>query len=288
IDISGRDRITLGGRQTVVRGGVETPGRQRGLFPELKMEQQLSVVLNGTVGERTKVNIDHDSERSEAQNKVMLSYTGTEDEVVQSVELGDTRLAIPGTVYTGDLPARRGLFGASARGKLGGVDLYAVASREQSQSQTQTFQGQRKTSIDTIYCGQYVPRRFYRIPTTKPVKSIRVYVDDRNPYNNQSALKGIATVFPDFPESIPGTIDEDRQPGDYDLKTFGQDYYVRPNNVLEFANPLNPNEVVGLSIVTTDDDSIGGYYWRGDTIILALLKPQRNDTSSLTWDYQMR
>jgi hypothetical protein len=288
IDISGRDRITLGGRQTVVRGGVETPGRQRGLIPELKMEQQLSVVLNGTIGERTKVNIDHDSERDEAQNKVMLSYTGTEDEVVQSVELGDTRLAIPGTAYTGDLPARKGLFGASARGKLGGVDVYAVASREQSQSQTQTFQGQRRTSVDTIYSGQYVPRRFYRIPAPGPVKSLRVYVDDRNPGNNQSALKGIATVFPDFPESLPGTIDEDRQSGDFDLKTFGQDYYVRPNNVLEFASPLNPNEVVGLSIVTTDNESIGGYSWRGDTVILALLKPQRSDTLSLTWDYQLR
>jgi len=290
IDISGRDRITLGGRQTVVRGGIETPGRQRGLFPELKMEQQLSVVLNGTVGERTKVSIDHDSERSEAQNKVMLSYTGTEDEVVQSVELGDTRLAIPGTAYTGDLPAVRGLFGASARGKLGGVDLYAVASREQSQSQTQTFQGQRRASVDTIYCGQYVPRRFYRIPAPGPIRSLRVYVDDRNPGNNQSALKGIATVFPDFPDSLPDSvsIDSDRQPGDFDLKTFGQDYYLRPGNVVEFASPLNTNEVVGLSIVTTDNDSVGGYYWRGDTIVLALLKPQRSDTLSLAWDYQMR
>ena len=115
IDISGKDRITLGGCQTFVRGVTQTPG-SRGLFPELKMEQQLSVTLNGTIGERTKVNIDHDSERPEAQNKVMLSYTGTEDDIIQSVELGDTRLTIPSTAYTGDLPAHHGLFGATAKG----------------------------------------------------------------------------------------------------------------------------------------------------------------------------
>jgi len=122
IDISGKDRITLGGRQTFVHGAAQSLGSSS-LFPELKMEQQLSVLLKGTIGERTKVSIDHDSEREESRNKVMLSYTGTEDEIIQSVELGDTRLTIPSTGYTGDLPTHHGLFGASAKGKVGGVDV---------------------------------------------------------------------------------------------------------------------------------------------------------------------
>ncbi|MBS4015473.1 MAG: hypothetical protein KGZ86_03455, partial [Candidatus Latescibacteria bacterium] len=133
INISGSDRITFGGRQTFTQGFTQTatPARK---FPELKMEQQLRVNLEGTIGERTKVLIDHDSQRDLAgRNTVKLTYTGTEDDVLQNLEFGDTRLVIPGTAYTGDLPSRRGLFGVSGKAKVGGVDLYAVASREESQ-----------------------------------------------------------------------------------------------------------------------------------------------------------
>jgi len=288
IDISGKDRITLGGRQTFVRGIVRRPG-DTGLFPELKMEQQLSVILNGTVGERTKVNIDHDSEREEGQNKVMLSYTGTEDEVVQSIELGDTKLTIPGTIYTGDLPAHKGLFGASARGKLAGVDVYGIASREQSQSQTQSFTGQRRLSTDTIYDVDYVTRRFYHIPVEGTIRTLQVYVDDRNPGNNQSAYAGIATVFPNNPDSLPDSVSwsYDRAPGDFDLKSYGKDYYLHPGNIIEFANAFLGQEIVGLA-VRTDHDSFGGYAYRGDTLVMMMLKPQLPDSQSLTWNYEMR
>jgi hypothetical protein len=292
IDISGKDRITLGGRQTFVN-------RTRGstsIFPELKMEQQLSVILNGTIGERTKVNIDHDSERPEAQNKVMLSYTGTEDEIIQSVELGDTRLTIPSTGYTGDLPSHHGLFGASARGKVGGVDVYAIASREQSQSQSQSFTGKRQLSTDTIYEYQYLTRQFYRIPVeaSRTISNLRVYVDDRNPTNNQSTYKAIATTDPGHPEdTMPNPRwPYDRAPGDFDLKTQGKDYLLQTGNIIEFATPLDQSYVVGL-VVFTDKDTIGGQTWRdplndSSYLVLEMLKPQMPDSQSLTWDNEQR
>jgi hypothetical protein len=296
IDISGKDRITLGGRQTFVHGAAQSLGSS-GLFPELKMEQQLSVILNGTIGERTKVNIDHDSERQESQNKVMLSYTGTEDEIIQSVELGDTRLTIPSTGYTGDLPAHHGLFGASAKGKVGGVDVYAIASREQSQSQSQSFTGKRQVSTDTIYEYQYVTRRFYRIPidASKTVSNLRVYVDDRNPSNNQSSYTAIAAVSP-VPDSwdLPPEWDYDRAPGDFDLKSLGKDYFLQTGNIIEFATALDQSDVVGLSIATTEGDSIG---WKKkpsrdpripDSLVLRILKPEMPDSLSETWKWEQR
>ncbi|MEO0082356.1 MAG: hypothetical protein ABIL25_08715, partial [candidate division WOR-3 bacterium] len=285
IDISGQDRITLGGRQTVVEGVIKTPGSQR-LLPELKMEQQLAVRLNGTVGDRTKVSIDHDSERQEAKNKIKLEYKGTEDDVVQSVELGDTRLAIPGTAYTGDLPAHKGLFGVSAQGKLGGVDLYAIASREESQAQSQSFTGKRQVSLDTIFGREYVPQRFYHVDVPGRLLNLRVYVDDNNPSNNQSALRAIATVFPDHPESMPANWSWDRDGGDFDLKSIGTDYVIHPGNLLEFSQPLGPQDVVGL-VIFSDEDTIGGSFYR-DSLVLSLLKPERPDSLSMTWDYEMR
>jgi len=291
IDISGKDRITLGGRQTFVRGAAQSLGSSS-LFPELKMEQQLSVVLNGTIGERTKVNIDHDSERQESQNKVKLSYTGTEDEIIQSVELGDTRLTIPSTGYTGDLPSHRGLFGASAKGKVGGVDVYAIASSEQSQSQSQSFTGRRRVSTDTIYEYRYLTRRFYHIPidASKTISNLRVYVDDRNPSNNQSNYHAIATVFDSFPDSLPANWTYDRAPGDFDLKSLGKDYFLQTGNIIEFSSALNQSDVVGLAIVTTEGDTIGGKKKSpgNDTLVLKLLKPEMPDSLSLTWDSELR
>jgi hypothetical protein len=291
IDISGKDRITLGGRQTIVHNAAQSRSSSS-LFPELKMEQQLSVILNGTIGERTKVNIDHDSERQESQNKVMLAYTGTEDEIIQSVELGDTRLTIPSTGYTGDLPTHRGLFGASAKGKVGGIDVYAIASSERSQNQSQSFTGKRRVSTDTIYEYQYMTRRFYHVPvaTSKTISSLRVFVDDRNPSNNQSSYKAIATVFPDFPDSLPTNWTYDRAPGDFDLKSLGKDYFLQTGNIIEFVTALDQSDVVGVAIVTAEGDSIGGKKKNpgSDTLVLKLLKPEMPDSLSLTWDYEQR
>ncbi|MEO0053926.1 MAG: hypothetical protein ABIK22_07255, partial [candidate division WOR-3 bacterium] len=204
IDISGSDRITLGGSQTVIKGATQTFSGQN-LFPELKLEQQLAVNVNGTIGERTKITLDHNSEREEQQNKIKLQYTGTEDDIVQSVELGDTRLYIPGSIYTGDLPAHQGLFGISARGKFAGADIYAVASQEGSQSQSQNFTGRRRITVDTIWDTDFVQRRFYRLPgvdSSERLTGLRVYIDDKNSGNNQATTKAIATVFPDNPDSV--------------------------------------------------------------------------------------
>ncbi|MEO0080389.1 MAG: hypothetical protein ABIK44_06925, partial [candidate division WOR-3 bacterium] len=285
IDISGHDRITFGGGQTVVRGATIIPGRTSPL-PELKMEQQLAVSLNGSIGDRTKVVIDHDSEREESQNKVKLSYAGTEDDVIKSVEMGDTRLDIPGTGYTGDLPARHGLFGISAKGKLAGADLYAIATREESQSQSYSFTGRRRVSTDTIWDYDYVQDRFFYIDVPGNIQNVRVYIDDKNPTNNQAAVKGIATVFPDYPDSTRPEWSWDRAPGDFELKSYGSDYILHPGNIIEFLNGLNERDVVGL-VVFTDAETIGGKNHH-DSLVLKLLRPERNDTLSLTWDNMMR
>lgn len=291
IDISGRDRITLGGSQTVLKGVTQTMTGQS-LFPELKMEQQLAVTVNGTIGDRTKITIDHDSERDEQQNKIKLQYTGTEDEVLQSVELGDTKLDIPGTIYTGDLPAHHGLFGISAKGKVAGADVYAIASREGSQSQTQTFTGKRRVITDTIWDTEFIQRRFYRLPGVDSVErllNLRVYVDDKNSGNNQAAVKAIVTVFPDNPDSIVNDNtwwSYDRAGGNFDLKTPGVDYILQPGNILEFVTPIERNHIIGV-VVYKEQDTIGGQILR-DSLVLCLLKPEVSDSLSRAWELHLR
>ncbi len=143
-------------------------------------------------------------------------------------------------------------------------------------------------STDTIYEYQYVTRRFYYVDAPGTITNLRVYVDDRNPSNNQSSYKAIATVFPDAPDSQPANWTYDRAPGYFDLKSLGKDYFLETGNIIEFTPPLNQSDVVGL-VISTDKDTIGGKLKPGtDSLVLKLLKPEMPDSLSLTWDYEQR
>jgi hypothetical protein len=289
INISGSDRITFGGRQTFTEGFTQTTTPAR-LFPELKMEQQLRVNLEGTIGERTKVLIDHDSQRDLAgRNTVKLTYTGTEDDVLQNLEFGDTRLVIPGTAYTGDLPSRQGLFGVSGKAKVGGVDLYAVASREESQGEIKEFRGQTRIIYDTIYDPEFLRRTFFSIGelSSARITDLRVYVKDGSVMGESAK----ATVLLDYPDSIPAHYPYDREIGLFSLKTRNQDYtFHEDDNVIEFIrNTPGHNQAVAISYVL-DNIQVGGIRInQGDTsLVLKLIKPSREDTLSWCWNYELK
>jgi hypothetical protein len=293
IDIAGQDRITLGGSNTVYPQAPSTAGNSA-FLPELKMEQALKINLNGTIGDKTKIFLDHDSERQfESKNKIRLSYEGTEDEIIQSVEAGDTRLVIPSTGYTGDLPAHNGLFGVSARGKLGGVDVYGVAAREQSETQTQEFHQQKQIHLDTIRDFEFVRYTRFRLDTVPlpEIRDLHVYVDDGNVYNNQSTVRCIGTVFPDQPDSIPRNWDYDRKGGDFDLKRPNSDYVVSTDNrYIEFVQPAMDNYAIGVTYKMVNGPEttlVGGYKWH-DSLVVKLIKAASSDTASRTWDLEFK
>ncbi|MBN2587140.1 MAG: hypothetical protein JXR55_07595, partial [Candidatus Fermentibacteraceae bacterium] len=64
LDISGHQKITLSGISHYRPNAVQTEGESQSLFPDLKMEQELRVQLQGTIGDKIHVDVDHDSERS--------------------------------------------------------------------------------------------------------------------------------------------------------------------------------------------------------------------------------
>lgn len=293
INIQGSDKITFGGRQTTVYGaGITQTGISQSALPELKMEQELRINLDGTIGDKTKILIDHDSQREFlGKNKIKLSYTGTEDEIVQSVEMGDTRLVIPATGYTGDLPAHKGLFGITTKGKLGGLDLYAVASTEQSQAQTAEFRGRTQMTTDTIYDYEFEKRRFYLVDTlaTQEVTNLLVFVDQRiaNPQNYHN---GLATTNPADPaDTTMGG--RHRVKGKFILLKLGDDYYRHSRNVIELKTQLDRDDILAVSYIR-GEDTIGGNLFiespEDTLLVLKLLKPSYVDTTSPCWNYELR
>ncbi|MEO0293082.1 MAG: hypothetical protein ABIN61_02530 [candidate division WOR-3 bacterium] len=84
-------------------------------YPQIILEQRLKANVDGTIGTKLNVEIDHDSERSEQENDLKIWYGGRsgmdteiEDEIIQELHLGDV----------GSMGGDK-LFGISTRGQFG-------------------------------------------------------------------------------------------------------------------------------------------------------------------------
>ena len=288
LDVGGSEKITFGGRQTFVSGEeYQTTGQS--YFPELEMKQELKVNLDGSVGEKLHILIDHDSEReNESKNKVRLTYTGDEDEVVQELEAGDIQLAIPPTTYTGDVPSHQGLFGLKSRTRIGPLELTAIASREESKGKQATFQGQTQLMTDTLYGRDYMRRRFFYLGTHEKIKYLEVWVDDRDytPGPGQILRNGAALV--DSNDDF--WLDETLYVGKWERKNQGEFYYLIPNANIIYLNQVLPEgNDLGVYFELETGTIVGDTSYVDSMIELKMIGPNSLiDDNSHAWDYERK
>ncbi len=287
IDIGGSDEITFGGRNTFMSGSVAQDVYQRPSFlPELKMEQKLQVLLEGTIGNRMHILIDHDSQReTEAKNKIQLKYTGDPDEILQDVEMGDTQLNIPTTGYVGSLPTHKGLFGIAAKTKLAGLDLYTIASREEGAGLSAEFTGTTQVSTDTIYDSDFLRKKFFYIPAPRgQIQTLWVYVDNNNPYQLEGKLKGIALLSPWDTTDI-----REKHSGFFLLKQTNLDYIFNDReNILEFTGSLDQGNVLAVRYKLKDGTMVGDVAYQDSLLLLQLIYPQYPGSQSLCWNLELK
>ncbi len=299
LDVGGHVKITLGGSETFL---ANLPGQTRpSLLPELEMKQEMAINLDGQVGDRMRVFIDHNSERiQETKNKITVTYTGREDEIIQEIEGGDTQLSIPPTTYTGDIPSHRGLFGLKSTAKFGPLDLVAIASKEQTQTQEIEIEGTISADYDTIWARQYARRRFFWLGTTDSIIELQVWVDDNNAYNNNVGVVTYAgEAYLDInDDNIP---DEQTNPTNYkegffDRKFQGlsEFYLFNPfDNIIELNYSLPTYYVLGVWYRKIDPQGNVVEVGRlpsdiDSTIQLKLICPEQPDTLSYTWNYERK
>uniref|UniRef100_A0A7C6AG62 Gliding motility protein SprA N-terminal domain-containing protein n=1 Tax=candidate division WOR-3 bacterium TaxID=2052148 RepID=A0A7C6AG62_UNCW3 len=292
LDVGGYIKITLGGTETFYSN--LPPDQQRtSLLPELKMEQEMAVNLDGEVGDRMKVFIDHNSTRvDENENKIRVTYKGKEDEILQELEGGDTQLSIPGTSYTGDIPSHQGLFGLKSTAKLGPVDIVAIASREQTQFSEQEITGGAESMPDTIWARDYQKRQFFWLGTNDSIIELRIFVDDGNPANNNNGITRYAYAYLDLnDDNVPDDTTE-KEEGYFTLRYEGPDqdyqFFGRRVNIIELKNSLYNNiEALGVYYRKINnqgkEDTVG--FVGADTFRLKLICPRTFRPTSLTWKY---
>jgi cell surface protein SprA len=95
--------------------------------------QRINLSLTGTVGKRLNVNANYDTEGSfDFQNQIKLDYTPTEDDILQSIEIGNVSMPLNSQLIRG----AQSLFGVKTELQFGKTRVTGVFSEQQSESRT--------------------------------------------------------------------------------------------------------------------------------------------------------
>jgi len=168
LTVQGRESITIGGQSSWCANCPLTEGRPRQQkFPDLEMEQRLTVNLHGNIGEKINVEIQHSSQGDmQSVNRVRLNYKGFDDEIVQLIEMGDTDLILSGAQLISYSGSAKGLFGVKGMAQIGPLDLTVIASKEEGETATGSFSaaGGQSTSF-TIADYNFIQRQFFYFET---------------------------------------------------------------------------------------------------------------------------
>ncbi|HEU5395402.1 MAG TPA: hypothetical protein VFV36_11470, partial [Candidatus Methylomirabilis sp.] len=197
LEVSGSETITLGGESNWTVGRKDIEGRRPSAFPSLEMKQDLQVNLTGSIGDKIKVDVDQSSNvTTSLDNKVKLRYDGDENDMVQSVELGNTNLSLAGASFR-----QEGLFGVKTVMKMGTVDLTTIASRQEGKSETARFSPSGEARSIQVPDLNYIQRQYYFI-ADHPLShgEITVWRDNRvNTGDGGDTLSDLARLDPTRP-----------------------------------------------------------------------------------------
>lgn len=305
VKVSGQDRITMGSSASFYKEQYifEEEEGKTGFLSGIELKQELDVSVKGVIARKTEVVIDHRSGGTGLTdaNKVRIAYTGDEDEIVKKIEAGDVALNLPSHQA---LPAHQGLFGINTQAKVGPIDIYAVASREQTRSGTKEFTGQSESQQGEIMDRNYRQRRYFYVfhqglrDTVNQAgidnKNFLVYLDEGpggvpvNPDGTKKeSWKGSAWLYPN-----DMTVKEERQSCEnFYLLVGGVDYELRSYRegwVIELKKKdVSSNGVLAVAC----KNSSGTTYGRIDTVPdtdsvvanLLLVWPESPNTTSQCW-----
>ena len=286
--ISGNERIEFGGSSTQEIDPIYTETYHRSLLPQLEMEQQLRVNLQGTIGKKIHVFIDHDSKREfDIRNTIRLQYKGDEDEIIKEINAGNTDISLPGGLI-GAPRANKGLFGVKLLAEVGPFNITAIASKQESEVQQKNFVGGAIEDSTKLWDTDFISNRFFMIKDEYIDSIIEVRLYRSANQNEQDSSTSTAGVAIDYNrEGIPDSVDNRfilLEQGD------NKDFVLNRNDgIIELKRTFNYVGFVLIyrtpgGVVDTIGDDIPS------TITLRMLKRMRNDKDPefVSWDYEMK
>lgn len=310
ITVTGSRRISFSGKSEWDEDLVNTGTFRQSKFPSLHMEQTSRFKIRGEIGSKINIEIDQDSNRDvDLANTLKLRYQGEDDEIIQTIEAGNTNLALPNAQFIGFSQNVQGLFGIKATAKVGNVELTMITSQEKGTSEKSTFKAGAKPSETLIKDYQYLHNAYfwlgYNFTPEDSLIDVKLFKrgTERDPY-------GYACVDPHYGPGAneTGEVDtlyyitgQDSLRGEWERRNFvlmdESDYSVYPASwyvVLE--QQLAEDEVLAAYIKYAHRDTVNdttyirqeGKITAGDTLVLKLIRDPDADTSFATWDLEWR
>ncbi|MCH7948317.1 MAG: hypothetical protein IIC66_11020, partial [candidate division Zixibacteria bacterium] len=160
LQVSGFRKITLSGRSQWTDGQSNLLRQNK--FPSLSMDQISRFDITGTIGTKITVKVSQDSQTDiPLANRIQIRYRGDEDDVLQSIEAGNTTLSLPNTQFVGYSARIRGLFGLKATAQIGSLKLTAIASQEKGNAEKASFTASGDQTATFIRDFQYADGRIF-------------------------------------------------------------------------------------------------------------------------------
>jgi len=129
---------------------------QRSTTFDFDMKIQMGVT--GKIGDKMKVGITYNTEAQfDFENQTTLSYNGSEDEIIQSIEAGNVSLPLTGSLITGS----QSLFGLKTALKFGKLKVTSIFSQQKSESSTIEVKGGAQSNDFEFSADEYESNKHF-------------------------------------------------------------------------------------------------------------------------------
>ncbi|MFA6471216.1 MAG: cell surface protein SprA [Candidatus Latescibacterota bacterium] len=321
LNINGSQTITFSGKSEYDEGEISTSVSKNSSFPSLTMKQEPQFSIQGMVGDRIEIDIKQDSQGDDfsigknLEDNIHIRYKGDDNDIIQSIEAGNTSLNLEGATFAGYQGSHKGLFGIRSEGRIGPIKFTAIASQEKSEANTKSFRGSAEEAttqirdysyksntyffLDNRYKDVFAENRtsldlIYYNPADSIVK-IEVYEDDGIQSNDTSegtiALPGIALPM-NMDTNIP--VKSEGITGFFHHLTPTKDYSVdRRLGFIVFREKVQDTATIGIYMETKSGNKYGNLDYQsnvsGSKIELKLIKPKsQRPTDTDTWDLEWK
>jgi len=162
----GSDEITIRPQGMVEIGmGVNVSRYDNPLMPiqqrkVTRFDFDLNIDFNvvGQIGDRMKLGLKYNTKANfEFDNVTKLEYTGDEDQIIQSIALGNVSLDLPTTL----IPSSKTLFGASTKLRFGRTTVDLIAASSKGQRKDIKIEGGAQKQTFELGADQYEANRHY-------------------------------------------------------------------------------------------------------------------------------
>ncbi len=122
-------------------------------------DENIQLSVNGKVGEKINFNLNYNTESTFDFDKQMLklAYSGKEDEIIRKLEAGNVSMPVQGSLIKGS----SALFGIKTELQFGKLNITAVVSQQQSETQNVSSKGGNQLKNFEVNIDEYDENRHF-------------------------------------------------------------------------------------------------------------------------------